>query len=65
LDDKHPFVALHVQFDGTSGLYEIIPIITITDGHGRNRTKITYETDGVWPAVGIVDSPDAEKLRRL
>lgn len=64
LDDKQPFALIHVQFDGTTGLYEVVPIVTVTDSFDRNRTKVRYGSNGVWPAVGILNSPDAEKLQR-
>jgi hypothetical protein len=65
LDATRPFAVLHVQFDGITGLYDIVPIITITDGHGRNRTQVTYRSDGLWPAAGVLEFPGAEKLKRL
>jgi hypothetical protein len=63
LDDKNPFALLHVEFDGVTGLYWVVPILTVSDGFGRNRTYVTYESDGIWPAIGILTFPDAEKLR--
>jgi hypothetical protein len=64
LDDKQPFALIHVQFDGTTGRYEVVPIVTVTDSFGRNRTKVRYESNGVWPAVGVLNFPDANKLGR-